>query len=285
MSEHKGQTKKINKVKLDSSIEQVYWTIPSASPGGEAGLEVKTKLVGHNSDIKIDIKDKSGKTFDTVKGKISGNLFWKQIKIPEKAKEELFAEVKLSKHSLSKKSSGLHLFPLVEIKNLKWDKKEARRGDVLKLTADIKGLADGNEAEVQIWEHDEDGVHDFITKFPAKIKSNKIEAEWEYQYTEDTDDIPTHDESEKGYQWPEYFFRVLVAGKSADSELLKFKDWIEVVFNKVDGTAAKKIKVKIKSPDGSEKDYDTDDDGKIFIKDAVPGKYKIVSHEFPESEE
>ena len=84
MSEHKGQTKKINKVKLDSSIEQVYWTVPAAAPGGEAGLEVKTKLVGHNSDIKIDIKDKSGKTFDTIKGKISGNLFWKQIKVPEK---------------------------------------------------------------------------------------------------------------------------------------------------------------------------------------------------------
>jgi hypothetical protein len=279
MKETKGKTNKIHEVKLESSIEQVLWTKNSATPGGKIGVEVFTKFVGNNSEIKIEISDKSGKTFETLKGKVSGNKFWKQITVPEKAKDELFAEAKLSKHSLSKKSSGLYLFPLVEIKNLKWDKQEARRGDILKLTADIKGLADGNEAEIQIWEHDADQAHDLVTKFPVAIRNNKIETEWEFQYVDDTDDIPTEEESENGYQWPEYFFRVVCAGKSADYGLLKFNDWIELEFldNKQQPRAG--IEVKIKFPDGTTEKKKTDDNGLIKIEDVPPGKFIIESAE------
>jgi hypothetical protein len=47
-------------------------------------------------------------------------------------------------------------------KILKWDKKEARRGDILKLTADVINLYEGSEVEIRIWEHDSDGAHDLI---------------------------------------------------------------------------------------------------------------------------
>ena len=275
MSKHSGDTDKLEKVKLESSIEQVMWTKNAAAPGGKIGLEVFTKFVGNNSEISIKISDKSGKTFETIKAKMSGNHFWKQIIVPEKAKEELFAEVKLSKHSLNKKSNGLYLFPLVEIKNLKWDKNEARRGDILKLTADIKGLADGNEVEIQIWEHDADEAHDLVTKFPVTIKSQKIETEWEFVYVDDTDDIPTYEESEKGYQWPEYFFRIVCAGKSADSGLLKFKDFIEVVLQDKLGVPHKNRKYVLKLPDGTEKKGTLDDDGKLTLNDIPPGKIEF----------
>jgi hypothetical protein len=279
MTKVNGDTDKKQEVKLESSIEQVLWTKNSATPGGKIGVEVFTKFVGNNSEIKVEISDKSGKTFETLKGKVSGNKFWKKIVVPEKAKDELFAEAKLSKHSLSKKSNGLYLFPLVELKNLKWDKKEAHRGDILKLTADIKGLADGNEAELQIWEHDADQAHDLVTKFPITIRNQKIETEWEFQYVDDTDDIPTEEESEKGYQWPEYFFRIVCAGKSADSGLLKFKDWVELEFLDNKQQPRSGIEVKIKFPDGTTETKKTDDDGLIKIEDAPPGKFIIESVE------
>lgn len=275
MSKHSGNTDKIEKIKLESSIEQVLWTKNSATPGGIIGVEVFTKFVGNNSEIKLEISDKSGKKFDTIKGKVSGNKFWKQMTVPEKAKDELFAEAKLSKHSLSKKSNGLYLFPLVEIKNLKWDKQEARRGDILKLTADIKGLADGNEAELQIWEHDADEAHDLVTKFPVTIRNNKIETEWEFQYVDDTDDIPTEEESENGYQWPEYFFRVVCAGKSVDSGLLKFKDFIELVLKDRLGVPHKNRKYVLKLPDGTEKKGSLDENGKLKMDDIPPGKIEF----------
>jgi len=39
------------------------------------GLEVHTHYVGNNSEIKIEISDKSGKKIETIKAKISVNHY------------------------------------------------------------------------------------------------------------------------------------------------------------------------------------------------------------------
>jgi flagellar hook assembly protein FlgD len=82
MSEHKGNTGKVNKVNLESSIDRVIWTSGTGCAGAKAGVEVNTHFVGNNSDIKIEISDKSGKVFETVKSKISSNFFYTQITVP-----------------------------------------------------------------------------------------------------------------------------------------------------------------------------------------------------------
>lgn len=275
MSKHEGPTDQIKKVELPSSIQQVLWTRPNAAAGAQVGIEVFAHFVGNNSEIKIEISDKSGKVFETIKAKMSGNKFWMQITVPEKAKDELYAEVKLPKHGLSKKSNCLFVYPPIQIKNLKWDKKEARRGDVLKLTADVVNVYEGTEAEIQIWEHDADLAHDFITKFPVIVKNKKIEAEWEFEYYEDTDDIPTKEESEKGYNPPEYFFRVIVAGVSAYSGLLEFKDWIEIELKDINSNEIPDLDYIITLPDGSEKKGKLDSQGYSKIEDVPPGKYQV----------
>ncbi len=275
MKTYQGQTDKIKKIELDSLIEQITWSAPHAAIGSKVSLEVFTHFVGNNSEIKIELTDKSGKTIETVTGKIIGNHYWKQIVVPEKAKDELYAEVKLPKLGLSKKSNRLYVYPAIQIKNCKWDKKEARRGDVLKLTADIINAYEGIEAEIQIWEHDSDGAHDFITKFPAVVKNKKIEAEWEYEYLEDTDDIPTKEESEKGYNPPEYFFRVVVAGVSADSGLLPFKDWVEIQITDRMGNPLKNENYVLHLPDGSEKKGKLDENGYAKVEGIPPGAFKI----------
>jgi hypothetical protein len=275
MPDHKGNTNKKTEIKLESDINRIIWTAGTGCPGGKVGLEVETQFVGVNSEASFEISDKSGKKFETIKKKIFGNKLWLEITVPEKAKDELFAEVKLSKHGISKKSRGLYLFPFVDIKNLKWDKQEAKRGDILKLTADIKGLADGNEAEIQIWEHDSDLAHDLVTKFPVIIRNQKIEADWEFEYVDDTDDIPTEEEAERGYNHPEYFFRVVCAGKSADSGLLKFKDWIEIEVKDKLGIPITNKDYKLLFPDGTEKEGKLTEEGKIKIEDLPPGKIKF----------
>ena len=87
---------------------------------------------------------------------------------------------------------------------------------MLTMTADIKGISDGFDANIEVFEHDSDSAHDKITGFPVSVKGSKIETEWEYEYHEDTDDIPVDGESESGYSHPEYFFRVTVQGITAD---------------------------------------------------------------------
>ena len=275
MPEHKGNTGKSNQVKLESSIDRVMWTSGTGCPGAKAGVEVNTHFVGNNSDIKIEISDKSGRVFETVKSKISGNFLWAEITIHENAKDELYAEAKLSKHGLTKKSNCMYVFPALEIKNLKWDKNEARRGDILKLTADVTNVYEGAEAEIQIWEHDSDGAHDLITKFPVIVKNKKIEADWEFHYVEDTDDIPTEEETENGYQWPEYFFRVVLGERSEDSGLLKFKDWIEIVLKNSKGNLIPNEKYILCFPDGQERRGQLDTNGILYEENLPPGPFKV----------
>lgn len=275
MSEHKGNTGKVNKVNLESSIDRVIWTSGTGCVGAKVGIEVNTHFVGINSEIKIDISDKSGKKFETVKGKISGNHFWYQITVPEKAKDELYAEVKLTKHSLTKKSNALNLYPPIQIKNLKWDKKEIRRGDTLKLSAEVSGIYDGAEAEIQIWENDADGAHELIAEFPYIIKNGKVNAEWEFQYLGKTDDISTSYESENGYQHPQYYFRIKVAEVYGDSELLKFTDCFEIKLVDYDGNPVKNIDYELYLPNGEMKKGKLDEDGYAKIEDVPPGKYEV----------
>jgi hypothetical protein len=279
MAEHQGQTGEIKKVKLESDIQQVYWTRRAAAPGGSVGLEVFTHHVGNNAELKIDLTDKSGKSHGSFTDKIYGNHFWGPVKVPADAKEELYATVKLSKHGLSKKSTPLIILPPVQITNPKWDKKEARRGDILKLTADLKDVPDGVEAMVEIWEHDADGVHDFITKFPVQVKSKRIEAEWEFEYHEDTDDIPTTGEAEKGYHPPEYFFRVKVGEVTAESGLLEFKDWIEIELIDDEGNPISSKKYKLLLPDGTEREGTLDDKGHAREENIPPGPVDV---DFPD---
>ncbi len=284
MEKQSGQTGKVKEVKLESLIEQVVFTKNMASAGGKIGIDVFTKFVGNNSEIKIEIKDKSGKSGGTVKGKITGNRFWKSIDIPENLKDELTATAKLSKLGLEKKSNSIILLPPIKISNLKWDKNEARRGDILKLTADVKGAYDGAETTIEIFEHDNDGAHDLVVSFPALVKSQKIKTEWEFQYVEDTDDIPDDNEAENGYNNPEYFFRVTIAGVSEDSGLLKFKDTVEIVWRYENGQPAANQKFKIVTADGEEKQETFDGDGRYLFEDAPPGPYKIVLEDDNEEE-
>lgn len=279
MSEYHAQTNETEIVKLSSGIEQVRWRRNSSAPEGEVGLEIRTRFVGNGADLEIELSDHSGKKYEKFKENITGNRFWALIRVPEKARDALYADVKLPKHGLKQKSPPLLIIPPVAITNVKWSEREARRGDVLKLTADVKGAPDGTDAELVIWEHDADDAHDLVTKFNVLVEKHKVEAEWEYEYHEDTDDIPTKEESEKGYNPPEYFFRVTVHGVSADSELLTFKDWIDIELKNQFDIPIPEENYVLRLPDGTERKGKLDKDGRSTEKDVPPGKTVI---EFPD---
>ncbi len=274
MPEHKGNTNKTHKVKLQSSIEQVLWTTAAAAPGTNVGLEVFTKFVGINSDIQIEIEDKSGKKFGTIKKKIFGNNFWTQITVPEKAKDILFANVKLPKHGLEKKSNSVYLFPPVKISNTKWEKKTTFKGDILKIKADITGLADGNEAEVQIWERHPDNVHELITKFPSLIKNKKVEAEWEFQYFGKADELLAEVKNGND-KAPQFFYRIKAAEVTADSDLISM-NWFFIELIDDSGQLLPNEKFLLELPDSSIREGRLDEFGKYFCFDFEKnGEFKI----------
>lgn len=165
--------------------------------------------------------------------------------------------------------------PAITVTNARWSQQEARRGDTLTLTADVSNAPDGTRAAIEIWEHDADGAHDFITRLSAPVNNNKVEAQWEFEYHKDTDDIPTAEESEKGYNPPEYFFRVKVRDVSAESGLLEFKDWIEIELTDPFGNPFAGEEYVVYLPDGQERRGKLDDQGFAREEDIPPGPCEI----------
>ena len=166
---------------------------------------------------------------------------------------------------------------------MKWSASEARRGDILTLSADVKKVQPGTEVTVTIYEHDQDGAHDKITELPAIVKDKKIEIQWAYEYHEDTDEIPTEAELERygrGYNPPEYFFTVkygnVETGTNQESGLLTFKDYIIIELSNARGEPAADAEYKLTLSDGTEKTGNLDSEGEARIDQVPPGKYKLL---------
>ena len=275
MAEHSSQTSQAKKVALPSSIEQVMWSKRLAAVGGLVGLEVQTLYIGNNSEIQVELTDASGKSLGKYSERTAGNKFWAQIRVPADVRDELYATVKLPKHGLQKKSPPLKVVPPVQITNAKWDKSEVRRGDTLKLTADVKGVPEGVEALIQIFEHDESGANELVSTFTSPVRNKKIEAEWEFEYHGDVKQIPTSEETEKGYQPPRYFFRVSVAEIVGDSGLMQFQDWIEWELVDPLGNPIPNAEYELQLPDGSKKKGKLTGGGTMQLDGIPPGPSKI----------
>ena len=276
MSEHKGGTDATHTIKLESEIQRARWLVPSVAAGAEARFEIVTLFVGDGATVEVDVK-KGGKKLGTVEGATLGGRFEGVFTVPEGTEGDLVLEAELPKHKLKAKSNPLRVKAGRSVTNARWDREEARRGDVVKLMADVKGARDGDSVKLTIFEHDDDGAHDLITELAGTVKGDRVDAEWEYEYHDDTDEIPSHDETEKGYNPPEYFFRADVGGVTADSGLLEFQDWVAISLE-VGGKAASGEEYVLHMPDGSERRGTLDDLGKAKEKDVPPGNFRV---EFP----
>lgn len=278
-----------HEIELEPILVYANWNAGLAIGGQTTSLEVGTTFVGHGAPIKIKGKSENGKKLGKLEGKIRGNKFVGDLPIPEDIEldDQVYFEVKLPKNGLSGESNRIPAVPPINVTNMKWSASEARRGDILTLSADIEGLRDNTELLVIIYEHDEDGAHDQITELPAAVKEKKVEVKWEYQYHEDTDEVLSQSElepAEREYHPPEYFFTVKVEdaeyGLEKDSGILTFKDYLDLEFLDHDGTPRENEKYKIIFADGSEKEGNLDDDGRAQIEDVPPGPYRV---EFPDS--
>jgi hypothetical protein len=226
-----------HKIKLESTLISATWNSARAIAGQTASFTVLTSFVGYKAPIQVKGKSEKGKNLGKIKGVILNNKYRGEFEIPEDVEldDRVYFEVELSKNGLSGESNWIPIFPMPRVKNLRWSAKEARREDLLTLSANVENVRDYSEVKLVIYEYDRDGAHDRITELPTVVKNGKIELQWEYEYHEDTDEIPTDEELKKygkSYNPPEYFFTVKIGeeeyGEDQESGLLVFKDWIEI---------------------------------------------------------
>jgi hypothetical protein len=289
MSTHRGATNETHRIQIASTLERVAWDRRLAAPGARVGLDVRTHFVGNGAQVQVQLRDGAGTTFSTFTEGITAGRLRAAVSVPPEARDTLFADVKLPKHGLQTTSPPLPLTPPITVRDPKWQKDgsaatEARRGDTLTLTATVEGAPDGLEAELVIFEHDSDGAHDLITRFPTRIRTEKIEPEWDFEYHEDTDDVPTAGETETGYQHPEYFFRVDVGGLTAQSDTLKFQDWVAFEVRDAFGNVPEDVTgLVILAPDGTELEKSLDADGRVRLEDTLPGVYEVKEYLYADS--
>lgn len=281
-------TDKQHEIKLESRLVSASWLSHAAIGGQSAVLEVRTSMVGYGASIKITGKTEKGKKLDKITGEVKGDKFVGRLQIPEDVKpdDKAYFDVDMSKNGMSGESNRIPCFPPPRVSELKWSASEARRGDTLMLSAKVGGVRDGTEVAFVIYEYDQDKAHDKITTLPTMVKGEKAELQWEYEYHEDTDEIPTEEEMQhygRNYNPPEYFFTVKIGdteyGSEQESGLLLFKDYIEIELFNVDGTPASGVEYRVILADGTEMSGNLDAGGSARLEDVPPGRYTVV---FPE---
>lgn len=281
-----------HEIKLESSLISASWRSGKAIAGQSATFEVRTAFVGEGAPIKITGKSENGKKLGKIKDVIKRNKYVGEFEIPEDTEldDMIYFEVEFTKNDLEGESNRIPVFPPVQVFNMKWSAKEARRGDVLTLSADTNGLRDHEEVTVIIYEYDRDSAHDKIVELPATVMDKRIELQWEYEYHEDTNEIPTQEELDKygkKYNPPEYFFTVKVEdtefGKQEqESGLLEFKDWVKIKLVDEEGNAIANEDYVLYLPDGQQRQGTLDSNGQAKEENIPPGEVTI---EFPNKEE
>lgn len=282
MSEHRGNTNERHRVRLDSRVERVMWSRGAAPVGSSVGLHVFTRFVGNGADLQIALKDGRGRGFGNFKYKLSGNQFTARIAVPRDASGALIAEVKLPKHGLSMGSPALLLMPPVEISDLQWSSERLERGQIVTLSATVRGAPDGAEAQLSVFEVSDDGARELLTRIPTIVSNGRIESEWEFTYPESVEDVPTARERETGYENPQYIFRAEVAGVESDSSEILFRDWIEIRLQNREGTPARDARFVVTLANGEEREGRLDDQGFARLEDVPPGPARVA---FPDIEE
>jgi hypothetical protein len=275
MAIYERPTDQSHQIQLDSTIEQVMWSRTLASPGGTIGLEVFTHYVGNGAEMTIALRDHTGASFGTYDVKLYGNRWKADVVVPPEARQALYAKAKLPKHGLEKESAPLLLLPNIEVKNAKWSQETARRGDIVTLTADVLRAPDGMETLITVFEHDDEGAHEMITKMLALVDGERVEVDWEFNFPGDVEEIPSHDETEEGYLPPRFFFRVDALGKTADSGLLTFQDMIEIEVVDHEEVPLSDLEYKVTFADGTEQEGTLDENGYARIEDVPPGKFHV----------
>lgn len=240
-------------------------SVAAASAGAHSAL-VGEQVMGEGPHWKdIQFVDKAGNPITQVPYELTG---------VEGQKEKYFLtkDGKIKRGNLPK--GGQYTVQLFTVYNAKWSKNEAKVGDMVKLSADVEGYKDGTEAVFVIWEKDIDGGDDFIVQINTEVKGGKVETEWEYEYHED--DETTEEDEMKGYSAPEYYFIVKVETCKARSDLLEYKDWIEIELLDKDDKGIANEEYILYLPDGTVRKGKLDGNGYKKEGNISPGICKVV---------
>ena len=206
------------------------------------------------------------------------------IRIEEKDKNENDGSGGASAAGSNDKSSSSANEPEKKILNPQWKNSagetinKALVDDEVLICADTSGIADGTSVEINIVEKDDDGKDDDVATISGTVKDGKIECKWKVTYTADDDDSNSKEEmEEKDYTLPEYAFTVECDGVESDeSPQLDVRGWIKFQLKETESDRIfSNVPVRILKEDGTIIKCKSDENGYVYLKDLLFGKYSI----------
>lgn len=152
-----------------------------------------------------------------------------------------------------------------------WGNDYARRKENLILRGRTIGFGGGTPATLLVYKFDLEGNHKFTKQLTGSVKKNEVEVTWQFDYPDDVSKLPDKVAGDEFYAAPEYFFELKVGGKSAQSGLIEFRDYIEVELADEDGEVFPYAGYTAYFADGSSVPGILDEKGVAKLKDIPPG--------------
>jgi hypothetical protein len=166
---------------------------------------------------------------------------------------------------------------LMNVSNAKWSKEEAEVGEKVKMTADVEGFEDGTKATIMIFKRDIKGPDVVIDSIDIKVKSGKIDKEWEYVFPENDED---EEQEFTSFSMPKYYFEVIIQPCTARSGLIYYKDFIEIKLQDEEDNPIGNAEYILYLSNGEVRKGKLDNNGYKKEEGIPPGKFGV---KFPEN--
>jgi hypothetical protein len=199
-----------------------------------------------------------------------------------------------------------------ELSGLEWKDGEGNStekglvGETLKLTVNCnEDLEEGAGVTFRVYKEGSDPKRDKpVKELSGENRGGKAEAEWRYHapvakkerqenpmavYYREVLGLAMDERMTERYiadykepfeskidKNPRYFFTVTAQrAKEQESSVLELTSAVELVIEDSFGNPVKNVLFNLLGPDGKELSQETDDEGKIVIEEAIPGRYNV----------
>ncbi len=244
-----------------------------SSGASSASASAKTAL---SDNVEATTKEKNWVEFEIVDkaGNPVSGIPYKFTDTNDKdSHSNIRTDGKIRRDTLKEGECKVQLF---YVSNAKWSKDKVDIGDKVKLSAKVEGYEDGTPATFEVYSRDFKRTDYIVFTSEAKVKSKKVETEWEFKYTDEEDGDPDGAEVNNKYSSPVFYFRVIVEHCTAQSGLLMYKDYIEIELLDDDDKPIGNEDYIIYLSDGSVRKGKLNGSGYKKEEKVPPGFYRII---------
>ena len=177
--------------------------------------------------------------------------------------------------------AGQAILKLMSVSNARWSVDTAEVGETVTMSADVEGYDPGTPATFQIYKRDIRGADKLVDAVEAETQADSVEADWEYVLDGEGDQESNSEQSRGGYSAPEYYFDVIVERSRARSDLLEYKDFIEIEVVDSDGNPMADKEYVLYLPNGTVRTGTLDGSGCLREENVPPGFCSIRFPDLP----